>query len=171
MPNLDFPRGFPIVSSLVGGPPYTRAYTKVVGDTKALGFGDLVILEADGVSVARKAAGGPFAGVCLNFGAASTATTHLVSILTPASICMAQTDGSLVTADTALNADVVADVAPNTITGISAQEIDSATEAATNTLDVRLLRLAPYVGNASGTNSAWLCIINDCQISNLTAGI
>jgi len=107
----------------------------------------------------------------MSYGAASTASTHLVEIFTPATIAEAQTDLSLVTADTGLNANAMADVAPNTTTFISNQEIDSTTEAVTSTLDFRLLRLAPYVGNASGTNSRWFVLCNDCRISDLKAGI
>ena len=171
MANLDNPHGFPYVDSLDGRPAYHRIYAKAVGDSKALGFNDLVDILAAGTDIDRQAAGGPFTGVNESFGAASTATNHNVAILTPASVCEAQTDGSLVTADTGLNADVIADVAPNGTTDISAQEIDSATEANTSTLDFRLLRLAPYVGNESGTNSRWFCICNDLRISDLKAGI
>lgn len=171
MANVDNPHGFPVVDSLDGRPAYTRNYLKASGDTKALGFNDLVDALTAGTDIERRAAGGPFLGVNMSFGAASTATTHLVEILTPASICEAQTDASLVTADTGLIADVIADVAPNSTTSISAQEIDSATEVVTGTLDFRLLRIAPYVGNASGTNSRWFCLCNDLRISDLKAGI
>lgn len=171
MANVDFPHGFPIVDSLDGRPAYARIYAKASGDSKALGFNDLVDILAAGTDIERSAAGGPFVGVNMTFGAASTATNHVVEILTGASICEAQTDGSLVTADTGLNADVIADAAPNANTNISVQELDAATEASTATLDFRLLRLAPYVGNASGTNSRWFCICNDLRISDLKDGI
>jgi hypothetical protein len=171
MANVDNPHGYPIVGSLDGRPAYTRNYAKASGDGDAIGFNDLVDLVAAGTDVERIGAGGPFLGVSHSFGAASTATTHLIGILTPASICEAQTDLSLVTADTGLIANAMTDVAPNTTTNISAQEIDSATEVVTGTLDFRLLRLAPYVGNASGTNSRWFVLCNDVRISDLKAGI
>lgn len=171
MANVDFPHGYPVVGSLDGRPTYTRNYAKASGDADPIGFNDLVDIVAAGTDVERIGAGGPFTGVSLSFGAASTATTHQVEILTPATICEAQTSGSLVTADTGLNANAMTDVAPNTTTNISAQEIDADTEANTSTLDFRLLRLAPYTDNASGTNSRWFVICNDCRISDLKAGI
>ena len=159
------------MDSLDGRPTATRTYAKAVGDSKALGFNDLVDVLAAGTDIDRQAAGGPFTGVNQSFGAASTATVHNVAIFTPATIVEAQADASLVTADEGLNADVVSDIAPNSTTNISAQEIDAATEANTSTLDMRLYRLAKYVGNESGTNSRWFCVCNDIRISDLKAGI
>ncbi len=151
--------------------PEMRNVAKAVGDSKALGYNDLVQQLAAGTDVERKAAGGPFLGINHSFGVASTATTHLISILTSATVLDAQTDLSLVTADQFLNADVMADVAPNSDTNISNQEIDSTTEANTSTLDMRLIRLAPYIGNASGTNAVFFCLCNDIAWSDLKAGI
>lgn len=170
MANVDNPHGFPVVGSLDGRPSYTRNYSKAVGDGDAIGFNDLVDAVAAGTDVERIGAGGPFLGVSLAFGAASTATVHPIAIFTASTICEAQTDLSLVTADTGLNADVMTDVAPNATTSISAQELNSATEATTSTLDFNLLRLAPYIDNASGTNSRWLCVPNDIRRSDLKAG-
>lgn len=171
MANVDNPHGFPVVDALDGRPAFYRDYSKASGDTKALGFNDLVDVLAAGTDVDRQAAGGPFTGVNMSFGAASTATTHSVAVITPATILEAQASGSLVTADTGLNADVVADIAPNSTTNISNQEIDADTEANTSTLDMRLLRLNPRVGNESGTNSSWFVLCNDVRMADLKAGI
>ncbi len=171
MANVDSPHGYPVVESLDGRPAYVQNYAKAVGDADPIGFNDLVDVVAAGTDVERIGAGGPFLGVSLAHGAASTATTHPIEIFTPATICDAQTDLSLVTADTGLNADALTDVAPNTTTLISNQEINSVGEAATSTLDFNLFRLAPYIGNVSGTNSRWLVICNDVRRGDLKAGI
>src|SRR3990167_4571777 len=81
----------------------------------------------------------------------------------------AQTNTSLAAADTGLNADVVV-AARNATTGISNMEINGDSEATTATLDLRLLRLAPYVGNAAWTNARWFVLCNDVAQEDLKAG-
>lgn len=160
MANRDWPHGFIPVGSQTGGEAgYIRNYNKVVGMSTAIGRFDLVDPQASGVDVAQAAAGGPYLGVSLNYGAASSATTHNVLILRPDSIIEGQTDGSLATADANLNANFVV-AAASTTTGLSQMEINAATEDTTSTLDLHLLRLAPYIDNVTGTNSRWFCVPN-----------
>ena len=135
-----------------------------------MGFNDLVDAAAAGTTFEQGVAGGPFLGLSQAYSAASTAATHPIEILHFDNIVEGQTDLSLVTADTGLKADVVV-AAANATTGLSQMEINSATEATTATLDLFLLRLAPYVGNASGTNSRWFCNVHDLRISTVVAGI
>ena len=170
MANVDNPHGFPSAGSLDGRPGYFRNYDHIATDAVAIGFNDLVERTAAGTDVVQASAGGPFLGISLANGTASTLYTVPVEILTAATIVEGQTDLSLVTADTGLNADVLV-AARNATTGISNMEINSATEATTSTLDLRLLRLNPAVGNASGTNSSWFCIVNDVGIGDLKAGV
>ena len=170
MANDDFPHGFPSVGNLSGRPGYFRNYDHAATDATAIGFNDLVERAAAGTTCVQASAGGPFLGISHANGAASTLYTVPVEIVSPSLVIEGQTDLSLVTADTGLNASVLV-AARNATTGISNMEIDSTTEATTSTLDVRLLRLAPYVDNASGTNSRWFCLVNDNAISDLKAGV
>ena len=170
MANSDNPHGFVSVGSLDGRPGYFRNYNHVASDIVAIGFNDLVERAAAGTDVVQASAGGPFLGISHANGAVSTLYTVPVEIVTPALIVEGQTDGSLVTADTGLNANVIV-AARNATTGVSNMEINSASEDTTSTLDLRLLTLAPYVGNASGTNSRWFCIVNDAAIGDLKAGV
>ena len=169
MANQDSPHGFPSVASLNGRPGYFRNYAKAVGYGTAVGYNDLVDSAASGIDIERGAAGGPFLGISYAYSAASTAATHPVEILHFDNIVEGQTDGSLVAADTGLKADIVV-AAANATTGISAMEIDASTEAATATLDLYLLRLAPYADNAAGTNSRWFCNVHDLRLSTVVAG-
>ena len=170
MANVDFPHGFPSVGSLDGRPGYFRNYDHAAADATAIGFNDLVERAAAGTTCVQASAGGPFLGISNANGAVSTLYTVPVEILTAATIVEGQTDLSLAAADVGLNADVLV-AARNADTGISNMEVNSATEATTNTLDLRLLRLAPYTDNAAGTNSRLFCIVNDVGIGDLKAGV
>ena len=173
MANQDWPHGFIPVGSIDGSnsPGYIRPYTKASGYGEPLGKYDPVVIAASGVDVERYTAAATIVGVNFTYAAASIASTHDVMILNESSIIEGQTDGSLVAADTGLNANFITSADCNATTGISIAEIDAATEATTSTLDLHLLRLAPYVGNAAGTNSRWFCVPNNLRFVNKVVGI
>ena len=171
MANVDNPHGFNPSGNLHGGEPVIRIYEKDVSDTVVLGVNDLVNVDGSLNGVARAAAGGPFLGATLAFGAASTLTDQPVSIASSFSLYEAQEDGNIGTAAEALNADIVVANA-NTTTGIAQSEINSATEATTNTLDVKLYKVAPYVDNDGTASLArWIVTLNDILFSDLKAGV
>ena len=169
MANVDAPHGFISIGARDGRPGYFRNYDHAVGDTTAIGFNDLVQPVGTGVDAAQAVAGGPFLGISHANGAASTLYVVPVELITSDLVMEAQTNTSLAAADTGLNADVVV-AARNATTGISNMEINGDSEATTATLDLRLLRLAPYVGNAAGTNSRWFVLCNDVAQEDLKAG-
>ena len=173
MANVDFPRGFPPVGSWDGGNFRTRVMTKKTGT--AIGINDLVDITGAADGVKQAALGGPFVGVSKKFGAATnTDATHPVIFLTPYTVCESQDDGTtnlIAAAQEGLNASIVV-AAANSTTGLSGQEIDSSTEAATNTLDLCLLRPVPRVGNTVGSSFAdWFVRINDLRWSDLKVGL
>ena len=173
MANVDHPYGFPPTDSIGGGAFYTQNYDKLVGYATALGIFDLVDVVSTGDDVNQGAAGGPFIGVGLMYSAASTAATIPVIVLTPQTLCHAQEDGvggAIAAADETLNADVIV-AAANATTGESQMEIDSNTAATTSTLDLRLQRLHPAVGNAQGANARYLLFVNDLRIGDLKAAV
>ena len=170
MANVDYPHGFRPVRHISGVPFQLEAFTKAASYGTALFIGDAVNQVADSTLETNGTPGTTLiSGVCMNYGALSTLTDHLV-IADPFVIFEAQTDGSLVTADQGLNANILYG-AGSTTTHISAYEINSATEDTTSTLDVKLLRLSPIHGNASGTNSVWEVQWNNHRRLAASAGV
>src|SRR5512139_1552657 len=93
MANVDNPHGLrPLARTLSGGMPWVQLFTKAVGYATAIFQHDAVNQVADG-SIEASATPGTtlYSGVALNYGAASTATEHLV-ITSPDAIFEAQDD-------------------------------------------------------------------------------
>ena len=174
MANVDRPHGFPPVDAWDGSNFPTRTMIKALADTTAVGIGDLVDISGAADTIVQGALGGPFVGVAMSFGAASTLTTHPVIRLTAGTILEGQDDGDtnlIAAAGEGLNASIVV-AAANSTTGLSGMEIDSSTEANTSTLDLNLLRPAPRVGNTVGSSFAdWFVRVNDLRWSDLKAGL
>ena len=171
MANVDNPNGFDPIGNLNGGEPVIRIYEKDASDTVLLGVNDLVNIDGSLNGVARAAAGGPFLGATLAFGAASTLSDQPVSIASSFSLYDAQESGNIGTAAEGLNANITVANA-NTTTGIAQSEIDSDTEANTSTLDVKLYKVAPYVDNdGTASFSRWFVTLNDILFSDLKAGV
>ena len=79
--------------------------------------------------------------------------------------------GTALTAnDLGLNADFVVGSGSND-TGRSGVELNNATEATTNTLDLKIVGLVNRPDNAIGENAKWLVRINRHQYANQVAGI
>jgi hypothetical protein len=66
----------------------------------------------------------------------------------------------LALADRGLNANFLY-TAGSTATGTSAVSLDNSTEAATSTLNLKILQLDPTPGNAIGAFANWLVVINN----------
>ena len=170
MSNQDNPHGFLPVGSLNGSPDIVRMYVKAAADTR-LGIGDLVNISGALNTVTRSAAAGPFLGPSLAFSTAAAAGTIPVLICNKMKLLEAQESGNIGTAAEGLNANItVADC--SLITGRSQMEIDSDTENTTNTLDVHIYQVAPYVDNdGTFTNARWFVQINDSSVADLKAGV
>lgn len=173
MANTDAAFGFRYVSQLKGGDPTVRNFIKAAADGTLLGKGDLVNHTGAANTVARTAAAGIHLGTNLVFGAASTLTNHDVLIAWEDTLFEGQEDsdaGAIVAADEFMNANAIIANA-DTTSGISQSEVDSSTSATTSTLDFNLWAIVPRVGNAQGNQAKWHLLLNDRQMSNLTAGL
>lgn len=151
-----------------------RQYIHAAADAAAIGKGDLVDITGAADTVARGAAGGPFAGLSVSFVAASTLGNVDVIGLDQRTVLYAQEDGvggAIAAASEGLNADVVV-AAPSATTQLSQMMIDSSTAATTATLDLRLLGPLPRADNTiPDTSGVWLILVNDLRFGDLKAGV
>jgi len=108
-------------------------------------------------------------GVTLNGGALSTATDHLVMTAADA-VYEAQADGSLVFADTGMNANLILS-AGSAVSGLSGHQINSATEDVTATLDVHLLGLLNVPDNAPGSYARFEIVFNKHRMAPAAVGV
>lgn len=171
MANVDGPFGFqPIGISLAGGIIAARIYKKAVGYGTAIFPGDIVARANDG-TIDRELTPGTttLQGVALDYGAASALTEHLV-IDNPLTVLCAQADGSLVEADMGLNANFVEGTGSVALLR-SQDEINSATEATDNALDLHLIEKLKAIDNAYGANVKLLCTINKHRLHPGVAGV
>lgn len=178
----------------VSGAPYTgafREYSVPASDGTALYIGDLVTMvgtssTVNGVAmqdVTRSATGGVFQGVIvgvkpdtqasLPYRAAST--LRVVRVCDDPNMLFEIKDGAsgtaLTAADVGLNADIVV-VAGSTVTGYSGTTLNNATEATTNTLDVKLVEILNRSDNEIGSASAsWLVRLNRHRFVDQIAGV
>lgn len=192
MANVDTPFGLRPVRYLSGA-PYNGAanvYTTASGDATAIFVGDPVILSGtaqtvNGVTYAdvdQAATGDVITGVVvavlpetrdsLIYRAASTVRRLLVADDPGLLFEIQEVSGgtALTTAAIGLNANIVVG-SGSTTTGQSGVELNNATEATTNTLDVQIVGIANREDNAAGEHAKWLVRINRHQYSNQVAGI
>jgi len=78
--------------------------------------------------------------------------------------------GNMAATSVGLNTDLLIGTG-DAVTGISGAEIDSSEIAATATLAVKVLRLAPDQGNAIGANAEWHVLMNAHTEAPNSAGI
>ena len=192
MANVDTPAGFrPVMHR--NGAPYIgafRLYSVAAGYGTALMIGDAVILAGTSQTIGgrvlsdveRCATGGVTVGVVvgvvpdtqdsLRYRAASTLRTVMVA--DDPDLLFEIQEGSTGTAltanDAGLNVDYVV-ASGNTITGLSGTQINNATEATTNTLDLHLIGPVARDDNAVGYSRKWLVTFNRHQYRNQVAGI
>ena len=176
MSNVNNPHGFrPLMRTIDGGFPSTREFKKVVGLGTAVFEWDVVGRVADGsIDVAGNLTPGTtnWSGVALNYGAASTATNHIV-IESPGAVFEAQDDDTvtgLVEADMGLNANLVATAGDATLKR-SKHQINHTGVDVTNSLDLHLLSKYDVPDNAYGPNCRIEVIFNKHRMNGLTVGV
>lgn len=189
MANTDRPQGLVPVKTISGAPwnGQVNMYLVRSADATAVFIGDLVKLEGESgaagttvngvdvegmASVIQSAAGDTHVGVVVGFlpdqdnltrrhRAASTNRIALV-VDDPNVVFEIQevTGGTALTAAAVgLNANVVVGTGSAT-TGLSAMELDNATEATTADLDLKIIGMSPRPDNNIGEHCKWLVLIN-----------
>jgi len=192
MANANTPFGLRAVQHR-NGAPYdgaARTYAVPASDGTALFIGDLVKLAGTAQTikgrvypdVIRAATGDVFTGVVvgvipdtqdsLRYRAASTQRLLLVADDPELLFEIQETSGGtpLTANDSGLNANVTV-AAGSTVTGFSGTELNNATEATTNTLDLHIVSPVNREDNAIGANCKWLVTINRHQFANQVAGV
>jgi hypothetical protein len=189
MANTDRPQGLVPVKSITGAPwsGMTNQYLVRSANATAVFIGDLVKLEGEagaagtgvnGVdvegmpSVVQSAAGDTHVGVVVGFlpNFDSLTTRHRVASTNRiALVCddpnvlfeIQEVSGgtALTAAAVGLNTNVVVGSGSAT-TGLSAMELDNATEAATADLDLKIVAMSPRPDNNIGEHCKWLVLIN-----------
>lgn len=192
MANTDRASGFRPVAHRNGG-SYNgafRLYSMPTGDGTAVYIGDFVKLAGTGQTingrvysdVARAATGDVVTGAVIGvipvtresliYRAAST--QRLVMVADDPDLLFEAQEGSSGTAFTAddigLNCDFVV-AAGSATTGLSGSQLNNATEATTNTLDLQLVAFLNREDNAIGSSARWLVRINRHQHANQVAGV
>lgn len=192
MANVDTPFGLKPVSMLDGSPysASVRIFSTASGDGTAIFVGDPVILSGtaqtiDGVvypDVDQAATGDVIAGVVvgvvsetrdsLTYRAASTVRRLMVETSPDVLYEIQEVSGgtALTANDIGLNANFVVG-SGSTTTGLSGVELNNATEATSNTLDLQIVGLSPRADNEIGEHAKWLVRINRSQWANQIAGI
>lgn len=192
MANADTPFGLRPVR-YVSGAPYNGAVTKYSvpsGDGTAIFLGDPVKLAGTSQTirgrvyrdVAQAATGDAVVGVVVGveaetrdsliYRAASTQRVLLVADDPNLLFEIQEVSGgtALAANDIGLNANFVVGTG-STNTGWSGVELNNATEATTNTLDVQIVGLVDREDNAVGEHAKWLVRLNKHQYVNQTTGV
>jgi len=188
MANADRPNGFRPVR-YANGVMYNGAFELMLSPTDNLFIGDLVEPTATGRAlrdgayqeVGRAETGDPVVGVVVGFGPnpdnlaiayhAASATVPVYVARVTGLILEAQNDGAMAAADVGLNVDFVV-AAGNTTSGASNMEVDSTTEAVTNTLDLRIVGFVDSPKNeVASANARMLVMVNRDWYANQIAGV
>lgn len=192
MANADTPFGLKPVQHR-NGAPYNgafRLYSVAAGDATAILIGDPVTLAGTSQTingriysdVVRSATGDVFSGVCvgvvpttqdsLRYRAASTQRVLMVADDPDLLFEIQEVSGgtALTANDAGLNANIVV-AAGSTVTALSGVELNNATEATTNTLDVHIVGPVMRENNEIGEHCKWLVTFNRHQFRNQVAGI
>lgn len=192
MANAVSPFGLKPVRHRNGAPfnGAARVYSVAAGNGTAIYVGDLVTLAGtsqtiDGVvysDVVQSATGDVFQGVVigvlpttqdsLKYRAASTQRLLLVADDPDLLFEIQEVSGGtpLAANDIGLNANVVVGTG-STVTGLSGMELNNATEATTNTLDVKIVGFVNRADNEIGEHAKWLVALNRHRFANQVAGV
>lgn len=182
MPNRDNPHGFrPLMRSLTGGPgASTLPAHKLVGFGTAIFIHDCITRVAAGtkptmaISTAITPGTTAIAGVSLTYGAASTATDHVIYPAAGYQVFEAQDDGAtdgIGFADVNKNFNIVLGTG-NAATKISGHKIGEASLAATATLDGKIVGIWRTARNLIGSSFVRAEVIfNRVQFSDQTLGV
>jgi hypothetical protein len=191
MANVDSAFGLRPVSMLDGS-PYSagvRVFSTASGDATAIFVGDPVKLSGTSstvngsvyADVDQAATGDVIAGVVIGVLAdtrdsttyRAASTTRLVMVETSPNVLFEIQEVSggtaLAAADIGLNANFVVG-SGSTVSGLSGVELNNATEATTNTLDLQIVGFANRADNEVGEHAKWLVRINRSQWANQIAG-
>lgn len=192
MANVDTPFGLKPVRYMSGA-PYNGAvniYSTAAGDGTAIYVGDPVIISGTAQTIRgsiyqdvdQAATGDVVVGVVVGvvpdtrdslvYRAASTQRLLYVADDPNLLFEIQEVSGGtpLAANDIGLNANFVV-AAGSTTTGLSGVELNNATEATTNTLDVQIVGYVNREGNEIGEHAKWLVRINRHQRANQVAGI
>jgi hypothetical protein len=199
MANADTPFGLRPVRYLNGAPwnGQVSRYLLPSSDGTATFIGDLVKLAGDagasglmvdGVpayglpTIAQSAAADGGVGVVVGFEPIKTSLTTLHRAASTARIAYVVDDPNVVfeiqevsggtaltSAAVGLNANVVVGTG-STTTGLSAMELNNATEAVTVSLDLKILRLVQREDNDYGEHAKWEVLINNHYFRGGTTG-
>lgn len=165
MANVDAPYGLRVVDT-EGKQVRVKRYTKTTADV--IYEGDPVKLVAAG-TVSLAAAGDKLLGVAMEAIAAGVAGDIAVCD-DPEAIFEIKASGSTVAADVGLNANVLA-ASGDAALKRSKYELDTASQATTATLQLKILGLSKIDDNAYGTDARLLVKINEHVFQAGTAGI
>lgn len=175
MANANSPHGLRSVGQVFGVGQEVESFNKAVGLGTGFFIGDAVARAADGSMTITITPGATFySGVNLTFGAASTATSHLI-ITDPFTIFEVQDDNDtdgIAAVDLGLNCNLnLTSVAGSTTTKLSGHQLDESSAATTSTLDVHLRKLFAIVGNAHGSNARIEVTFNNHRMLTQAAGV
>jgi len=193
MANADAAFGFRPINR--AGSPYNGATERcviVAANTVATFIGDAVKMDATtgvtssegAITVVQAAAGDPVYGVIVSFEperddlsvayrptAAQTNDRYVAVAPVNDGYFLCQDNGTLTAASAGLNANFIVGTG-STITGMSAMEVDSGTEATTTTLDLQLVAPAFAPDNdATLANANWIVRFNDPQTKPFRLGV
>lgn len=175
MANVDNPHGLRCIGRTIeGGFPLIESMNKDANEGTALFIGDAVNREDDGNIEAASATPGTtlYSGVNLVYGAASTATEHLVIVSAGALYEAQDNDDSdgLALADMGLNCNLELNAGSAT-TLLSGHELDEDTADTTNTLDVHLHHKLAVPDNAYGEHCRVVITFNKHRYATGVAGV
>ena len=189
MANQNNPFGFRPVIRLGGSPFSVTEYAKPATDANAIFMFDVVKKVTGAVALPESPTGYNlptvqtgyqgtpgttlWQGVSFNYGAASVASVHNVAD-EPDIICLGQakTGTNISTAShIGKNANISLTTAGSTATKQSGMTVDGATIATSNTLDLRILRVAMITPNAEGDSAILEVSFNKHELGQQTAGV
>jgi|ERR1039458_4667545 hypothetical protein len=180
MANSNAPFGFrPTMRTLSGGGGSIQNVCKVVGYGTALFINDAVthaaasLLPIPAVDAAITPGTTPVAGVNLIYGAASTATNHIILLADAGAVFEVQGDGTgsyLIAATMSKNANIAL-TAGNTGTKVSKHELSETSLNTTNTLDLKVRGLVQNSVNVLGQYAVVYVTFNNLVGSDQKAGI
>lgn len=152
MPNVNAPYGLsPLLRSKVGGAAQANPYPKLSGVSTAIFENDVVALVSGGITPGGTPGTTVYLGVALNYGAASTATTHSV-IDDPFQLFECQDDGTgsgTLLADLTKNVNLVFTAGDAALLR-SKHQAATSTKATTSSLDLHIDSLLTTINNDFG---------------------
>lgn len=165
MPNPNNPFGFVGLKS--GGSENRVEYFKKTAGVEIFKNQPLMLIAAGTVSPAT--AGVQILGISQEY-KASASTDDIAVVVDPNAEFEVQTSGVFAAADVGLNADLVA-AAGDSVLKQSNDQIDTATQAVTSTLQFKILGLVNRGENAVGANAIIRVKMNNCVYGAGTVGI